>query len=136
MIFAATAPYESIRLLLSIAAAKEETSHKGKVGGERLQISMIDINRAYFNAIVDEGKPIYVELPPEDHEHGRKCGRLRRHLYGTRGAAAGWEDEYSSFMVQAGFTMGHCFRVPILPPRKGFAGGSIRRRLHCSWQLQ
>ena len=32
VIFAATAPYESIRLLLSIAAAKEETSHKGKIG--------------------------------------------------------------------------------------------------------
>ncbi len=105
VIFAAIAPYESIRLLLCIAAAKEETSHKGKVGGERLQISMIDIKRAYLNAIVDEDKPIYVELPPEDPEHGRKCGKLCRHLYGTRGAAAGWEDEYSSFMVQAGFTM-------------------------------
>ena len=107
VIFAATAPYESIRLLLSIAAAKEEEmSRKGKVGEQRLQISMIDVNRAYFNAIVDEDTPIYVELPPEDPEHGRKCGRLRRHLYGTRGAAAGWETEYSTFMVQAGFRRG------------------------------
>ena len=28
---------------------------------------------------------------------------MKRHLYGTRGAAAGWEDEYSSFLMEAGF---------------------------------
>ncbi len=84
MIFAATAPYEAIRLLLSIAATKEESiTYKGKSGGQRLQISLIDVKRAYFNTVVDE--PIFVELPPEDPEHGRKCGRLKRHLYGTRG---------------------------------------------------
>jgi hypothetical protein len=106
VIFAATAPYESIRLLLSIAAAKEETSHKGKIGMQRLQISMVDVRRAYFNAVVSDDTPVYVELPPEDPEHGRKCGRLRRHLYGTRGAAAGWEDEYSAFMTDVGFQRG------------------------------
>ncbi len=31
---------------------------------------------------------------------------MKRHLYGTRGAAAGWEDEYSSFLVEAGFRRG------------------------------
>ena len=31
---------------------------------------------------------------------------MKRHLYGTRGAAAGWEDEYSSFLVEAGFSRG------------------------------
>ena len=106
VIFAATAPYESIRLLLSAAAAKEETTHKGKIGGERLQIALIDVKRAYFNAHVAEDMPICVELPPEDPEHGRLCGRLRRHLYGTRGAAAGWEDEYASFMIEVGFKRG------------------------------
>ena len=106
MIFAATAPYEYIRMLLSIAATKEETTHRGRSGKQRLQISMVDVKRAYFNAVVDEGAPVYVELPPEDPEHGRKCGRLRRHLYGTRGAAAGWEDEYSAFMIQVGFRRG------------------------------
>ena len=49
---------------------------------------------------------IVVELPPEDPEHGRLCGRLRRHLYGTRGAAAGWEDEYATFMTEIGFRRG------------------------------
>ena len=105
VIFAATAPYEAIRLLLSITATKEENiTYKGKSGGQRLQISLIDVKRAYFNAVVDE--PIFVELPPEDPEHGRKCGRLKRHLYGTRGAAAGWEDEYTAFLQDIGFQRG------------------------------
>ncbi len=96
VLFAATAPYEAIQLLLSIAATNEETTHKGCVGERQLHISMVDVKRAYFNAVVPEDTPIFVELSPEDPEHGRLCGRLRRHLYGTRGAAAGWEDEYSS----------------------------------------
>ena len=100
MLFAATAPYESIKLLLSIAATKEETTHKGRFGVQRLQISLVDVKRAYFNAMVAEDKPVFVELPPEDPEHGKKCGRLRRHLYGTRGAAAGWEEEYSTWLEE------------------------------------
>ncbi len=60
---------------MSIAATKEESiTYKGKSGGQRLQISLIDVKRAYFNAVVDEATPIFVELPPEDPEHGRKCG--------------------------------------------------------------
>jgi hypothetical protein len=54
----------------------------------------------------EEDTPVFVELPPEDPEHGRKCGRLKRHLYGTRGAAAGWEDEYSAFLQDIGFQRG------------------------------
>ncbi len=107
VIFAATAPYESIRLLLSIAATMEETTYaKNKCGEQRLQVSMVDVKRAYFNAKVPDDTPIFVELPNEDPEHGRKCGRLRRHLYGTRGAAAGWEDEYTLFLEEIGFRRG------------------------------
>jgi hypothetical protein len=61
VLFAATAPYESIKLLLSIAASMEES---GKCGGQRVQISMIDVKRAYFNAVVGADTPIFVELPP------------------------------------------------------------------------
>ncbi len=31
---------------------------------------------------------------------------MNRHLYGTRGAAAGWEDEYAGTMEELGFTRG------------------------------
>ncbi len=107
VIFAATAPYESIRLLLSIAAAMEEsTKYKKKCGAQRLQVSLVDIKRAYFNAMVADDTPIFVELPPEDPEYGKRCGRLRRHLYGTRGAAAGWEEEYTAFLLELGFQRG------------------------------
>ena len=85
----------------------EETTYaKNKCGEQRLQVSMVDVKRAYFNAKVPDDTPIFVELPNEDPEHGQKCGRLRRHLYGTRGAAAGWEDEYTSFLEEIGFRRG------------------------------
>ena len=32
----------------------------------RLQVSFIDIPRAYFHARTSEEQPIYVDLPPED----------------------------------------------------------------------
>ena len=82
-------------------------------GSGRLQIAMIDIKRAYFNAKVDDNCPICVELPPEDPMSGQvKCGCLNRHLYGTRGAAAGWEDEHTATTIKLGF-------------RRGFASGCL-----------
>ena len=52
---------------------------------DRIQISFIDIARAYFNAKISDENPIYVELPPEDEDHGRgMCARLNVHMYGTR----------------------------------------------------
>ena len=65
----------------------EDANHQ-----DRIQILFIDIKRAYFNAMVNDDEPIYVELPPEDPMHKKMCGRLNRHLYGARRAAAGWED--------------------------------------------
>ena len=34
------------------------------------------------------------------------CGLLRRHMYGTRRAADGWQSEYSGSLVEFGFTQG------------------------------
>ncbi len=74
---------------------------------DRTQISLVDIRRAYFNAKVSDDDPIFVELPPEDPNHKKMCGRLNRHLYVTRRAAAGWEDEYAQTMVEKlGFKRG------------------------------
>ena len=75
----------------------------------RTQISAIDISRAYFNAVVEEGtEPTFVALPPEHpgHEKGL-CGELRKHMYGTRAAADGWQQECSGYMKKVGFTQGH-----------------------------
>jgi hypothetical protein len=67
---------------------------------------MIDISRAYFNAKTSEDEPIYVELPQEAGAPEGMCALLRRHMYGTRRAADGWQDEYSTRLREAGFTQG------------------------------
>jgi len=60
----------------------------------------MDISRAYFNAKLDPGDLTYVQLPEEDKDCESKCGRLVRHMYGTRAAADGWQEEYSTFLVE------------------------------------
>ncbi len=74
---------------------------------KRMQISFIDISRAYFNAKIDDGDDAYVCLPEEDEQHDTHCAKLLRHMYGTRRAADGWQEEYSSFLVEtSGFVQG------------------------------
>ena len=34
------------------------------------------------------------------------CGELLRHMYGTRPAADGWQEEYSTLLVRLGFAQG------------------------------
>ena len=75
-------------------------------GPQRVHISLVDVKRAYFNAKVDPSEPVFADLPQENPMYGNKCGRLNRHLYGTRGAAAGWEDEYVGTMEELGFSRG------------------------------
>ena len=40
-----------------------------------------------------------------DQATGR-CGLLLKHMYGTRAAADGWQQEYSGFMKKIGFSQG------------------------------
>ena len=97
--FAATPPPESVKWLLSLAAPSPQ-----HIGTRReLKVSFIDARRAYFNAHCDE--EMFVDLPHEDHQHG-KCGKSLRWMYGTRGAASKWEDHYSRVLVRAGFVRG------------------------------
>ena len=72
----------------------------------RTQISAVDISRAYFNAATDNDKPTYVMLPTEDPDHKDKCGLLRKHMYGTRAAADGWQQEYFGFLRSVEFKQG------------------------------
>ena len=52
----------------------------------------------------DRSDPTYVALPPE--HPGRMCGLLKKHMHGTRAAADGWQQEYSSFPRSIGFAQG------------------------------
>ncbi len=73
----------------------------------RTQVSFVDVSRAYFNAKVDkDAPPCFVELPPEDPERDTMCGELLRHMYGTRMAADGWQEEYSMLLIRLGFEQG------------------------------
>ena len=73
----------------------------------RTQLSAIDISRAYFNASTDGTDPTYVMLPPEHPGcHQDMCGLLKKHMYGTRAAADGWQQEYSGFLRSIGFEQG------------------------------
>ncbi len=107
--FAPAPPLEALRTVISLAMTRvgahqpdwDQTSPK------RTQISLIDMKRAYFNAKVDPHEPpTYVQLPPEDADAGLMCAQLLRHMYGTRPAADGWQEEYSTLLVSLGFRQG------------------------------
>ena len=109
-IFAPTPPLEALRTVLSIAITTfgdDPERDRDPNSEERFQVSFVDISRAYFNAKCDPEKPTYVELPPEDPDHGRMCGLLQRHMYGTRAAADGWQQEYARTLTEdLGFEQG------------------------------
>ena len=96
--------------MLSLAATKlkdDDEKFWDPKSGERVQVSMVDISRAYFNAKTDPNDPVFVQLPPEHEGHSRgQCGRLLRHMYGTQKAADGWQQEYSRTLINLGFTQG------------------------------
>ena len=104
--FAPLPPFEALRRVISLTVSRvsgnqpiwDPKSHK------RQQLSFIDINRAYFNAKIDpEASPCFVELPPEDPNHGKMCGQLLRHMYGTRREADGLQEECSTLLVRLRF---------------------------------
>ena len=64
-----------------------------------------DISRAYFHAPSKEEK--YVELPPEMWSEGNpEYGRFRVSLFGTRDAAAKWEDARAKVLREHQFERG------------------------------
>ena len=73
---------------------------RGGNSKHRMQLSFIDVSRAYFCAAADSNDPTYVELPAEDPDHKTFVGRLLKHLYGARKAADEWHNEYAGGLVQ------------------------------------
>ena len=108
--FAPAPPLEALRTVLSLAMTNVG-SHRpdwDRESPNRTQVSLIDVRRAYFNAVIDKrDKPTFVDLPSEDPDHVEQCGQLLRHMYGTRGAADGWQEEYSTMLVRHGFRQGN-----------------------------
>ncbi len=92
--FAPTPPLEALRTVLSMAASciGDWQPVWDPEATDRMQISFVDIARAYFNAKLDEGEQTYVCLPEEDDDSNTHCAKLLRHMYGTRAAADGWQE--------------------------------------------
>ena len=107
--FAPAPPLEALRTVVSMATSSIGTHHPvwEPTSPVRQQISFVGVKRAYFNAKLDENsRPVFVELPAEDPDHGHMCAQLLRHMYGTRGAADGWQGEYSTTLISLGFRQG------------------------------
>jgi len=109
-IFAPTPPLEAIRTVLSLAATRlpgDGPHSRDPNSKRRIQVSFLDISRAYFNAPIDKEHPTFVELPPEHPQHGTAVAQLNMHMYGTLRAADGWQEEYSCTLVEKlGFIQG------------------------------
>ena len=106
--FASTPPLEAKKLLFARYA--KERRRKGKC----LQLSFIDIRKAYFNGIPK--RPVYMRFPKELGLPSNAVGKLVRCAYGTRDAGAIWEDTYRGALEQMGFVSGIaspcCFSHP------------------------
>lgn len=106
--FAPTPPLERLRTVLSLAATRlpgDDGNIWNPSSNIRMQISLLDVNRAYVNArLGKDEKPVYVELPAGHPQAGRGYGGLfRRHKYGTLAAADGWQQEYAGTLRGLGF---------------------------------
>ena len=118
--FALAPPLEALRTIISFAVI-EIGSHKPILdprSPKRSLLSFVDVKRAYFNAPIDpKESPTYVRLPSKDDDHQAMCAKLLRHMYGTRMAADGWQQEYSTLLiVKLGFRQGWRTREHFLPP--------------------
>ena len=108
-IFAPTPPLEALRSVLSLATTDfpgRPVHVRDPASERRTQVSAVDISRAYFNASTEGSAPTYVMLPPEHKDHLDKCGLLKKHMYGTRAAADGWQREYAGFVRSLGLRQG------------------------------
>ena len=102
-LFAGTPPLEALKMLVSEAATVKDGSM-----GERCML-LADVSRAFFEA--DARREVCVEIPPEDRaaSEGDMVGYLLKSLYGTRDAAANWQNEVAKTMKQCGFRRGKMF---------------------------
>ena len=96
--FAATPPTESLRFMLS-----RFTTRQQKGVESNLKMLVLNISRAHFHPPAK--RELYIDLPEEDAEDG-KVGLLTKTMYGTRDAAAEWEEYYRQVFTDNGFESG------------------------------
>ncbi len=107
--FAPAPPLEALRTVISLAMTRigDHRPDWNPASPTRTQLSFIDVSRAYFNAKIDPDEPpTFVCLPNEEPDSQDMCAQLMRHMYGTRMAADGWQEEYSTMLIRLGFRQG------------------------------
>lgn len=97
--FASTPPLEALKFLFS-----DFSSRRWHTDGSALQISFIDIRKAYFNATPTRN--LCLAFPKELGIPRGYCGHLLRCVYGTRDAGLLWEECYSNILLELGFKRG------------------------------
>ena len=64
---------------------------------------------------------MYVVFQTEAGQPEGTCALLRRHMYGTRRAAEGWQDEYSATLISEGLTQGKASACVFARPSRGIS---------------
>lgn len=101
-LFAAMPPLEAKKILFQMAARRMASNTTER---PQMKLMFIDVRKAHLNAKCDR-EDVYVALPPGAGAKTGTCGRLIRWLYGMRGAAQGWEHEFTNKLQEIGFRPG------------------------------
>ena len=92
-------PLEAKRLLFSEFASKRWAPN-----GDPLDLSFVDVRKAYFNAT--PVRNTHLQFPNELGAPASKIAHLKRCVYGTRDAGLLWEETYAQCLSQLGVTSG------------------------------
>ena len=97
-IFAATPPLFATKLCISDAASC------GDLGKGERALMILDVKRAFLYGDIEDD--LYIELPKEDPWFGHGyVGKLKKAMYGTRGAPQVWQKLVKRVMTSLGFEM-------------------------------
>ena len=100
--YASTPPLEAQRIMFNRFASERHRTINGKQ--VPLQLSFVDIRKAYFNGIPK--RCVYMDLPREMGLGKEWVAKQVRCVYGTRDAGSIWEDCYRDALEDMGFTSG------------------------------
>ena len=100
--WASTPPGESKKILFSMYASRRNATIAN--GTAPLQLSFIDIKKAYFNGVPT--RDIYMSLPAEIGLPKHFIAKQTKCVYGTRDAGMIWESCYRKALEDMGFVTG------------------------------
>ena len=125
VVFASTPPLEAKRLRFSESACKRKTPD-----GRKLELTFVDINKAYFNGAPK--RKLHLFVPREMGQGPKAIAHLKRSVYDTRDAGMIWEECYSQAPLPMGFRRGVASPCCVFQQRQRRLRCDTRRRLYRS----